>query len=234
MAEPNGSKNGGARAQGQGPRRDHRRRQLRQLAPPGRRVLQGTRSRTTVRPRAHARRTSAATTSRDIEFTRGVRRRRRARSARTSPTRSGRTRTTRSSSPTCRRRASRSRRGMTHDGIGKYLSQVVEKAPGETDDVVEILKETQDRRRRQLPPCRLRGGDEVVRGADPRGRLRDGELHAACSSRARPYWQQPLRAGRRADHRRRHQVAGRRDDHAPRADVASSASAACTSTRRCS
>jgi myo-inositol-1-phosphate synthase len=32
-------------------------------------------------------------------------------------------------------------RGMTHDGIGKYLSQVVEKAPGETDDVVAILKE---------------------------------------------------------------------------------------------
>jgi myo-inositol-1-phosphate synthase len=33
-------------------------------------------------------------------------------------------------------------RGMTHDGIGKYMSQVVEKAPGETDDVVGILKET--------------------------------------------------------------------------------------------
>jgi myo-inositol-1-phosphate synthase len=33
-------------------------------------------------------------------------------------------------------------RGMTHDGIGKYLSQVVEKSPGETADVVGILKET--------------------------------------------------------------------------------------------
>src|SRR5216117_2927280 len=33
-------------------------------------------------------------------------------------------------------------RGMTHDGIGKYLSEVVEKAPGETDDVVGILQET--------------------------------------------------------------------------------------------
>jgi myo-inositol-1-phosphate synthase len=33
-------------------------------------------------------------------------------------------------------------RGMTHDGIGKYLSQVVEKAPGETADIVKILKET--------------------------------------------------------------------------------------------
>jgi myo-inositol-1-phosphate synthase len=33
-------------------------------------------------------------------------------------------------------------RGMTHDGIGTYLSQVVEKAPGQTDDVVGILRET--------------------------------------------------------------------------------------------
>jgi myo-inositol-1-phosphate synthase len=33
-------------------------------------------------------------------------------------------------------------RGMTHDGIGKYLSEVTEKAPGDTDDVVRILKET--------------------------------------------------------------------------------------------
>ena len=33
-------------------------------------------------------------------------------------------------------------RGMTHDGIGTYLSEVVEKAPGDTDDVVRILQET--------------------------------------------------------------------------------------------
>ncbi|MDQ3822404.1 MAG: inositol-3-phosphate synthase [Actinomycetota bacterium] len=33
-------------------------------------------------------------------------------------------------------------RGMTHDGLGKYLSEVVEKAPGETDDVVGILRDT--------------------------------------------------------------------------------------------
>ena len=32
-------------------------------------------------------------------------------------------------------------RGMTLDGIGKYMAEVVEKAPGETDDVVGILKE---------------------------------------------------------------------------------------------
>src|SRR6476646_326923 len=33
-------------------------------------------------------------------------------------------------------------RGMTHDGLGKYISEVVEKAPGETADIVKILKET--------------------------------------------------------------------------------------------
>jgi myo-inositol-1-phosphate synthase len=33
-------------------------------------------------------------------------------------------------------------RGMTHDGLGKYLSQVITKAPGQTDDIVKILKET--------------------------------------------------------------------------------------------
>ncbi len=32
-------------------------------------------------------------------------------------------------------------RGMTHDGIGKYLSNVIEKAPGETADVAGILRE---------------------------------------------------------------------------------------------
>jgi len=32
-------------------------------------------------------------------------------------------------------------RGMTHDGLGKYLSQVIEKAPGPTADVVRILKD---------------------------------------------------------------------------------------------
>jgi len=34
-------------------------------------------------------------------------------------------------------------RGMTHDGLGQYLSEIVEKAPGRTDDIVGILKDTQ-------------------------------------------------------------------------------------------
>ena len=33
-------------------------------------------------------------------------------------------------------------RGMTHDGLGKYLKEKIVKAPGETADIVKILKET--------------------------------------------------------------------------------------------
>ncbi|MFC1942101.1 inositol-3-phosphate synthase [Chloroflexota bacterium] len=33
-------------------------------------------------------------------------------------------------------------RGMTHDGLGKYLSQIIQKAPGPTADIVKILKDT--------------------------------------------------------------------------------------------
>jgi myo-inositol-1-phosphate synthase len=33
-------------------------------------------------------------------------------------------------------------RGMTHDGLGKYLSQILKKAPGPTSDIIGILKDT--------------------------------------------------------------------------------------------
>ncbi len=33
-------------------------------------------------------------------------------------------------------------RGMTHDGLGKYLSQKITKAPGPTADIVDILRKT--------------------------------------------------------------------------------------------
>jgi myo-inositol-1-phosphate synthase len=33
-------------------------------------------------------------------------------------------------------------RGMTHDGLGKYLKQVIKKAPGLPDDIVGILRKT--------------------------------------------------------------------------------------------
>ena len=34
-------------------------------------------------------------------------------------------------------------RGMTHDGLGRYLKERITKAPGMTDDIVGILKDTQ-------------------------------------------------------------------------------------------
>ena len=33
-------------------------------------------------------------------------------------------------------------RGMTHDGLGKYLSQIVKKSDGPTDDIIKILQDT--------------------------------------------------------------------------------------------
>jgi myo-inositol-1-phosphate synthase len=34
-------------------------------------------------------------------------------------------------------------RGMTHDGLGKYLSQIISKAPGPTANIVDILNKTE-------------------------------------------------------------------------------------------
>ncbi|MEE8353421.1 MAG: inositol-3-phosphate synthase, partial [Dehalococcoidales bacterium] len=34
-------------------------------------------------------------------------------------------------------------RGMVHDGLGKYLSEIIQKAPGPTADIIRILKETE-------------------------------------------------------------------------------------------
>ena len=33
-------------------------------------------------------------------------------------------------------------RGMVHDGLGKYLSKIIQKAPGSTVDIVKLLKDT--------------------------------------------------------------------------------------------
>jgi myo-inositol-1-phosphate synthase len=33
-------------------------------------------------------------------------------------------------------------RGMTHDGLGIYLSKIIEKAPGQTADIVKVLRDT--------------------------------------------------------------------------------------------
>jgi myo-inositol-1-phosphate synthase len=47
-------------------------------------------------------------------------------------------------------------RGMTHDGLGKYLKQKITKAPGKTADIVGILKET----RADVLVCYLPVGSE--------------------------------------------------------------------------
>ena len=126
-------------------------------------------------------------------------------------------------------------RGMTHDGLGKYLGEIITKAPGATADIVEILKQTQRRRARLVPAGRLGAGHQVVRRAGAAGRRRLRELHPGVH-RARGVLAGPLREGRPADHRRRHQVAGRRDDRAPQArppvpaTAASSSSAPTSST----
>ena len=83
-------------------------------------------------------------------------------------------------------------RGMTHDGIGKYLSRGRREGARRDRRHRRDPQGHEDRRRRQLPPGRLRDGDEVVRRADPRGGLRDGELHARVH-RARGLLGQALR-----------------------------------------
>ena len=75
-------------------------------------------------------------------------------------------------------------RGMTHDGLGKYLSQIIEKAPGPTADIVGILKERQVDVMVSLPAGRLRAGDQVVRRAGPPGRRRRSSTRSRCSSAA--------------------------------------------------
>ena len=102
-----------------------------------------TRTRTRTSPcRASCTSTSAATTS-ATSSSPAPSTSTRPRSARTSARRSGPSRTTRSSSRTSPRSSDAPvHRGMTHDGLGKYLKEKITKAPGETADIVSILKET--------------------------------------------------------------------------------------------
>ena len=104
-------------------------------------------------------------------------------------------------------------RGMTHDGLGKYLKQKITKAPGPTADIIGILMSKGDVLVCYLP-VGLRGCDEVVRRAGAPGRRRFRQLPARVHRPAGRLGQ-ALRGRGPADHRRRHQVAGRRDDRPP-------------------
>ena len=86
-------------------------------------------------------------------------------------------------------------RGMTHDGLGKYLKEKITKAPGETADIVQILKETKTDVVVSYLPVGLRAGHQVVRRAGARGRLRLRELHPGLH-RPRGVLGQPLPEGR--------------------------------------
>ena len=199
----------------QGPRRDHRRRQLRELVRAGRPPLRGRRPEA-GRPGPHARRPRRLPRHR-TSSSRAPSTSTRRRSARTSARRSGPTRTTRSSSRRCRAKLGVARLPR-HDARRHRQVRRREDHQGPRRDRRHRLDPQGDahRRRRLLPAGRLRAGDEVVRRADPRGRLRLRELHPGLH-RPRGLLEQALQEGRAADRRRRHQVAGRRDDRAPHA-----------------
>ena len=124
-------------------------------------------------------------------------------------------------------------RGMTHDGLGKYLSQVVEKAPGPTDDVVGILRETGTDVVVSYLPVGSEAATKWYAEQVLEAGVRVGQLHAGLH-------RQGAATGRSASRtpgcRSSATTSSRRS--APRSRTAcsrpSSASAACTSTRRCS
>ena len=109
-------------------------------------------------------------------------------------------------------------RGMTHDGLGRYLSEKVEKAPGP------------DRRHRRASSRRPRPmssstylpvGSEMATKWYVEQVLEAGCAFVNCIPvfiASSDYWADALRRARPADHRRRHQEPGRRHHHAPRAD----------------
>ena len=123
------------------PCRHRRRRQLRRVAGPGRRVLPRRRP---GRPRARsdARRSSASTTSATSSSSpRSTSTPRR--SVATSPRPSSPARTTPSRSPTSRRLDVTVQRGHTLDGLGKYYRETIEESDETPVDVVAALRDAQ-------------------------------------------------------------------------------------------
>ena len=108
-------------------------------------------------------------------------------------------------------------RGMTHDGLGKYLSRDRQEGARTDRGYRRHPEGHQDRCGGQLPAGRLRDGDQVVRGAGAGGRLRLRQLHPGVH-RQPGVLGEALPRARPADHRRRHQEPGGRHHHAPRAD----------------
>ena len=115
-------------------------------------------------------------------------------------------RTTPSRSPTCPPTGVDVQRGHTLDGLGKYYRETIDESAAEPVDVVAGAQGRQGRRARLLPAGGLRGGRQVLRPVRDRRRRRLRQ-RAARVHRLRPGVGGQVRGGRRADHRRRHQVA---------------------------
>ncbi len=84
------------------------------------------------------------------------------------------------------------RRGMTHDGLGKYLSLKIDKAPGETADIVQILRRT----RTDVVVSYLPVGSEMATKWYVEQVLEAGCAFVNCIPvfiASQPYWQQRFR-----------------------------------------
>ena len=110
-------------------------------------------------------------------------------------------------------------RGMTHDGLGKYLKQKITKAPGPTADIIEILKDTHT----DVVVSYLPVGSEQATKWYVEQILDAGCGFVNCIPvfiAREDYWNKRFKKAGAADRRRRHQVPGRRDDRPPRAGPA--------------
>ena len=110
-------------------------------------------------------------------------------------------------------------RGPTMDGLGEYYREIITESDEPAVDVAQALRET---------------GADVLVSYLPVGSEQADRYYAQCAIDAHvafvnalpvfiasdPEWAAKFTAGRRADHRRRHQVPGRRHHHAPRAGQA--------------
>jgi myo-inositol-1-phosphate synthase len=108
-------------------------------------------------------------------------------------------------------------RGMTHDGLGKYLSEIVTKAPGPTADIVGILKETKTDVVVNFLPVGSEMATKMVCRTGAGGRLRLRQRHSGVHCQF-GILVAALPRTRNADDWRRYQEPGRGYDLAPRVD----------------
>jgi myo-inositol-1-phosphate synthase len=83
-------------------------------------------------------------------------------------------------------------RGMTHDGLGKYVSEKIKKAPGPTDDIVNILERT----RTDVVVSYLPVGSEMATKWYVEQVLKAGCGFVNCIPvfiASQPYWQERFR-----------------------------------------